>query len=497
MRVMLINPPLTLYEGSDRFGLFIPIGLLHVAAVVREVADVKVLDCAMQDFSVVHGNGWAQYGAGPQSITKSLREYVPRIVGISVLSTSQFDDARRIAEMCKHVDPTVCVVMGGADVSVRFREVLEEGICDYCIVGEGEAAFREFVLRVERGQNVATIPGVAHRIPSGVELTTPVFQRNLDQLPLPAYDLVDLSAYLRNPLLYANRTPWGRNSVAMVTSRGCPYHCTFCSIHAHMGWAFRAHSPEYVIRHIRLLVSKYGVRHIHFEDDNIAQDAERFDKLLGLLADLRPRVAWDTPNGVRADTVSARIATRMKLAGCTQVTVAIESGVDRVLRDVIHKGERLDTSLSAVSEVRRAGLPCKAFYVVGFPDESEGEMEATLSLALRLLSRSDVLPVVMVATPLPGTSLLVACQKRGVLPKQLSPSDYAVGTHIGGRALIAENGRSPEQMANMLQRYRNRMRLWRILSAVRQPRYTLRLIAQRVRASVALRRARVTTPTTS
>ena len=496
MRVMLINPPLTLYEGSDRFGLFIPIGLLHVAANIRDIADVKVLDCAIHDFSVVQGNGQVQYGTVPENIRKALREHAPHIVGISVLSTSQFDDARRVAELCKRVEPNVCVVMGGADVSVRFRTVLEERNCDYCIVGEGETAFREFVLRFGQRQDVMTIPGVAGRRPSGVELTTPVFQADLDLLPFPAYDLIDLPAYLRSYLLYANRTPWGRHSVAMVTSRGCPYRCTFCSIHSHMGRSFRAHSPEYVIRHIQLLMSKYGVTHIHFEDDNIAQDAHRFGKLLELLSTLRPRVAWDTPNGIRSDTVQAPAAARMKRAGCTQVTVAIESGVERVLHDVIHKGERLETSLNAISGIRRAGLPCKAFYVVGFPDESEEEIETTLSLATRLLSKFDVLPVVMVATPLPGTPLLADCQKRGLLFEQPSPSDYAVGSHIGGRALIAGNGRSPEQIANTLRRYRKRMRLWRIRSAVRHPCYSLRIVAQRIGAYVALRRARVT-PTTS
>lgn len=138
LKVLLINPPQTYYEKSSGFSVYFPIGLLSIAANIREQCEVKVLDCLVEEFTVTKKGTSYLYGMPWPKVEERIREYGPDIVGISAPSTAQYKNAARIAEICNGIDPDITTVMGGPDPSVRYRQILDEGVCDYCVIGEGE-----------------------------------------------------------------------------------------------------------------------------------------------------------------------------------------------------------------------------------------------------------------------------------------------------------------------------------------------------------------------
>jgi anaerobic magnesium-protoporphyrin IX monomethyl ester cyclase len=238
----------------------------------------------------------------------------------------------------------------------------------------------------------------------------------LDELPLPAYDLVDMERYfaLARRGLSPRFREWGARPISVLTSRGCPHRCVFCSIHTTMGYKFRAHSPAYVRRHIAHLVERFGVDFIHFEDDNFLHDPERFDEIVDFLSTLRPRIRWDTPNGVRGDVWTLQRLRRAKESGCQVLVVAVETGVQRVMDQIVRK--RLD--LARVDEMmyhcRQVGLRLHAFYVIGFPGETLSEVRATIGYALDRYRRYGVVPVLQPLLPIPGTEVYDTIAAQGL-----------------------------------------------------------------------------------
>jgi radical SAM superfamily enzyme YgiQ (UPF0313 family) len=254
--------------------------------------------------------------------------------------------------------------------------------------------------------------------------------RDLDELPLPAYHLVDLERYFKmNAWGFSGRPvrfrPGSERAVSMVTSRGCPFNCIFCSIHLHMGRPWRHHSSVYVLRHIEHIVRKYGISHIHFEDDNLSFDPERFREIISGLKRIDAGLTWDTPNGVRVDTLSRELLTECKSSGCSYLIFGVESGNQQVLDHIVEKRLDLETVVRAASWCREIGLDAMAFFVVGFPGESVAAMHDTVDFALDLLKRYDVAPGLFVATPLPGTRLEKIFLERGLLAGPLSADQLA------------------------------------------------------------------------
>ena len=180
-------------------------------------------------------------------------------------------------------------------------------------------------------KKIDDIQGIAHRIGDKVGLNSPrPFNQNLDELPYPAYHLVDMEKYL-NPKTIEYRS-FQKRALPMVTSRGCPFNCSFCSVHLHMGKKFRAHSVDYVVDHIDHLVKKYHVKTIYFEDDNLTFDIQRFEAICDKIIERDIKFQWETPNGVRADYLTLDLLKKMKNIGCQSVFVGVESGDQYVLR---------------------------------------------------------------------------------------------------------------------------------------------------------------------
>lgn len=481
-KLLFINPPQTYFEQSQGFSVYFPLGILYPAAMVRDLCDVEILDCLVRDFAVARRDGTTVYGASLEYIRDYIRRVNPDIVGITVPFTAQFENAAAVSRICRGIKPEMTIVMGGPDPSVRYRQILEGGHCDYCVVGEGEDTFREFIAAVNAGGDPAGVPGLACIRDGAVRYEPRAFITDLDRLPLPAYDLIDPGEYLGSRHLYKNRSFIHDRSMSIITSRGCPYGCVFCSIRLHMGRLYRHHSAEYVLRHLRLCIERFGIRSFHFEDDNISLNRARFEAILDGIIEEKMNIRWDTPNGTRVDTLDLELLKKMKRSGCRQLTLAFESGSQRVLDEVIRKKTSLEYMVEVAGMCHKAGLLANAFYVIGFPGETVSEMRETAALALRLLRDHDLQPNLFIATPLYGTELYETCMEKGYIEGNPTPEELAKSTQIFGEPLIATDDFSREDVRAVIREYRGQLKKELIRFSLKHPLYA----AQRLRDKAAV-----------
>jgi len=317
MKVLLINPPQTFYPGSDLPAGNLPLGLMYIAAMLQKSGyQAEILDAFMTGSSFRKDGETVNVGMPFEEIKQEISKRKPNIVGVAGPFTCQIENSVKVAELAKEVDPAILTVVGGPHVTTVPKGFLEEAeSVDIAVMGEGEYTMPEIAECFEGKKQLSEILGIAYRA-EGQVTVNPVrpFIEKLDELPYPAYDLVDMEHYL-NPEKIGYRS-FRNRALSMVTSRGCPFNCCFCSVHLHMGRGFRAHSASYVLKHIEYVVEKFDVKTIYFEDDNLTLDLARFEAICDGLIQRKIKVGWETPNGVRADCLNMQLLQKMKASGC-------------------------------------------------------------------------------------------------------------------------------------------------------------------------------------
>ncbi len=414
-RVLLLRPPYSIYEQGFEKRIGIPIGILSIAAVLeKNGVPVTIFDALAYDDS----RDPRLWGASWDRMEAAVREAAPDVVGITNQFSQQRHQAVEAARRIKALNPGTKTIIGGPHASARPRDFLDTGFFDLAVVGEGEEVILR-VLDLFRGAvRPEDVPGAAWLEGGGLKINPPRRIEDLDNLPLPAYHLVDLERYFDLSVRGIGTRPADpfdppKRDISIITSRGCPFDCIFCSIHASMGKRWRGNSPDYVLRHVRLLNATYGVERFHFEDDNFTFNRKRLHDILNGLIPFR--LDWDTPNGIRADTLDRETLSLMKRAHAKEIRIALESGSQRVLDEVIRKHLDLRRAIQVCRECAALRLPVSSFYVIGLPGETREELDATLDLAYRLMSAYGVFPHINIANPLEGTPLFEVCAEKGYL----------------------------------------------------------------------------------
>ena len=465
----MINPPVTHYEGSTDFDLHLPMGLMYIAAMIKNFCEVEIFDSLLYDNIAKKGDAYV-HGATEQEIRQVIENKKPDIVGISVHSTTISRNAEQVAKIAKEVNPEIITVFGGPDPSVQYKTLLENQTCDYCVIGDGEETFLEFVKAINSKTSMENIKGLAYKKNGRIHYEHRNFNTNLDFLPFPAFDIIDLKKYLKNKNYYKNRSDIPKNSTSIITSRGCPNHCVFCSVRLHMGQKYRVNSPEYVIKLLQLCIEKYGLSHFHFEDDNLTCDEQRFERILDLIIKEKLKIKWDTPNGVRIDKLNCNMLKKMKKSGCFQLMLAIESGNQRVLDKIIHKGLNLKYAEEIVKYCKELKISTTAFYVIGFPGETLNEIKDTIEFATKLFKQYDVYPTLMVATPLIGTELYEICVKDKLIEGEPTPEELCIAIQTNGEPMISTVDFSKEDIKQLIKEFRKKNRLTYISYVLKYPR---------------------------
>jgi radical SAM superfamily enzyme YgiQ (UPF0313 family) len=479
MKVLLCHPnqKVTFQGLKARPMVGPPLGLLMIAGQLRSSGlpcDIAIYDARLSATSSVNEQGDTIFGDTDSESVKRVIAEKPDVVGISNMFTAQIERAYALADLIKAALPKTIVVIGGPHVTVFPQEALARPSIDYVVLGEGEERFTSLIASLLAGEVPAGegILGKLQVIRLANDQKLPIrFIGDLDRLALPAYDLVDLEAYfdLARRGFSPRYREWGKRPITMITSRGCPHVCTFCSIHTTMGYKYRFHSLEFISRHINHLVSEHGVDFIHFEDDNFTHVPERYDEIIKVVSAIRPRIGWDTPNGVRGDSWTRERIKKAKESGCEFLTVAIESAVPRILNEIVKKKLDLDRVEEMIRWCHEFNLRLHAFYIIGFPGETLDEMRTTIAFALDRYRRYGVTPFLQVLIPIPGTPIYKRILKMGLFKGKLETRHNQVTTEDF----------NPDQVRELYERYSwQRMAIfaWRTLTAGRDFSYNTRLV---------------------
>ncbi len=406
MRVLLINP---------RFHLPIDtrttphLGLAYLAAVSERRGDeVRVFDMDVED---VH-------------LADFVREYRPDIVGITS-NTPQVKQGWLAARECKAA-LDVPVVQGGPHVSALPEESAVRPEIDIVARGEGEDTWIELCETIERAKKAnagfvaCDLLDPANKILDGVlGITIQTLDgkirhthdrpaiANLDTLPFPAYHYFRMDRYTSlQPTMDAVE---GGKSFSMMTSRGCPYRCTFCS-QSVMAEKWRARSPESVIKEWRHLVEDLGAQEIGILDDSANIQRARLHDLCARLIDAKlNRVPWILINGIRANLADENLLRHMKEAGLLRTAFGVETGDEDILES-IDKRVTHDQIRAAFKNAKKVGLETVGFFIIGLPGDTESTMEKTIRLACEL---DPLVANFSMMTPYPGTKVWEQVHRNG------------------------------------------------------------------------------------
>jgi len=281
--------------------------------------------------------------------------------------------------------------MGGPHVTFMDVETLEKNpFVDYIVRGEGEITMHELIKSLEKRIEPKDVLGLTYRVNGVIKRNPPRPPiKDLDSLPMPAYHLLPMERYVSEGLRYAT----------VISSRGCPFECVFCSSSRICGKRWRARSTEKVVEEVQLLTDKYRVQSIEFVDDNFTLNRKRVKGICEEFVKRGIDLFWVC--GSRVDSVNSELVSNLSKANCLLIYLGVESGSQRIL-DYMMKGITLSQSERAVRLAKRYGLEVAASFILGMPDETVSEIEDTIKFAIKL---DPEFAQFTIATPYPGTEL--------------------------------------------------------------------------------------------
>ena len=430
MRFCLINPPRIQPKLWGKPSILQPIEIAYVAAVLEKEHEVKIIDAANEGWKNLEEIDTKKYRQGlkNEEIKGRVERFGPDVVGINVPFCGWWKPAYEVASMVKNVDENIITVLSGLHPSARAAECLSYKNVDYVVIGEPEITVQELARKLEQGgeTDLKQVRGIGYIKNKEVVINSPrPAIQELDSLPFPARHLLPMQTYFEAvkelPLRGEIKKPWA----TVITSRGCPFHCVFCSIHTIMGRKWRGRTPENVVDELEQLADVYHIKQLDFSDENMTLDRKRMEGICDLIVERGLEFKWFTPNGVRADTLDEKLLRKMKESGCEKIRVAPESGVQRVVNQVIKKNLDLKSVERAVVLCKKVGIRVGCFFVIGLIGETKEEIRETINFAYKLRRLGAESFVFSIATPVYGTELYEQAKLDGFLKKDFSDDDFA------------------------------------------------------------------------
>jgi len=427
MKILLIQPPIQdFYRTTIRTQ---PIGLAYLAASLRKHGhEVKILGCQtekkksipipaelsyLKDFYPFDDrspfklySGYYHFGMEWEEIGQKIKGSKADVFGISSSFTPYHGEALEIARIIKRWDRKKVVVMGGAHVSCDPKGVLQSPFVDYVILGEGEGRFPVLLEQIRKGkvENIGKIDGIGYRINGEIQINLPqTLIKDLDSVPHPARELLDLDRYRMRR----------KRSTMIITSRGCPHGCAYCSAHLVMGTCFRARTSEAIVQEMTECQEKYGIRVFDIEDDNFTFDQERAKRLMNLIIETfgEEKIELSAMNGVSFASLNGELLELMKRAGFKTINLSYVS-TDSTTKERMGRPKAMTTFNELLEEAERVGLSVIAYAILGMPGQTIEEMVDTLIY----LMGKRVLIGPSVYYPTPGTPLFERCKGDDLLP---------------------------------------------------------------------------------
>jgi tRNA A37 methylthiotransferase MiaB len=427
MKILLIQPPIQdFYQTSIRTQ---PIGLAYLAASLKTHGhEVEILDCQMEkkksipipselsylkDFYPFDDRspfklytGYYHFGMGWEEIGQKIKDSKADVFGISSSFTPYHGEALEIAKIVKNWDGRKIVVMGGAHVSCDPEGVQRSPFVDYTVLGEGEVRFPLLLKRIERGnvRGIEKIDGVGCRKDGGIQINPlQEFIQDLDSLPQPARELLDVDRYRMRK----------KRSTMIITSRGCPHGCAYCSAHLVMGTSFRTRTPEAILKEMLECEKQYGIRAFDIEDDNFTFDQERAKRLMGLVIKKfgEEKLELSAMNGISFASLDGELLKLMRKAGFQTINLSFVS-VNASTKEKMRRPKPTTEFDRIIQKAQEADLNVVAYAILGMPGQTIEEMANTLIY----LMGKRVLIGPSIYYPIPRTPLFERCRKENILP---------------------------------------------------------------------------------
>lgn len=409
MDILLVKPP----DITKKDFYCTPyMGLGYLATALRKKRySVQILHCVKEKMDM-----------------RDFEAYVRRERPSSVGFTGVSYDVNSIQEAIKAVkavDRDISVIVGGAHVSaVPERAISRDFIsADYLLKGEAEISLPMLLERVIKKSDTRLddVPGLVWREGSLIRVNKQDFHESVDDFGIPAWDLMDPRKYEASPFHGFAR---GFPLAPMISARGCPFPCTFCSTKHQMGQKVRHRSASLIVEEMKLLIDKYGVKEIQFLDDCFSVNKNRVIEICQAILDAGIKVNWQCPNGLRVDTIDEEMLRIMKAAGCYHFSVGIESTSPEILKKM-KKNITLSLAQEKIALAKRVGIKVTGFFILGFPGEKIEDIKRTIRYA-----RSIPIDKVLFSNfwPSPGTDIYNELESQGRLGKDVMGTHYFKAT---------------------------------------------------------------------
>ena len=346
--------------------------LLYIASMIIKIFadkyELKILDTGIEELSL-------------DEIKREIEEFSPKIICLN----SKIWEAQlmhRIAAIAKGLNKSITVLAQGQLSTLAKENLLKDKNIDYGIIGEAEFTIIELLRNLEENKDILNVKGITYRDGEKIISNQPrPYIKNLDEIGISslAWDLIDIKEYSK----YSN---WNGSLkekfyIPMLTSRGCPFDCTFCCNRDISGKGFRARSPENVISEIKFLHEKYNVKEIHFFDAVFNYDVERAKKICNLVIESGLKLSLAFPHGIRADIMTEELIGLLRRAGTYKLVYGIETASSRLQKET-KKNLDVKQVRHIIKKTSDSGIIVGGYFMLGFPTETHQEILETIKFAV-------------------------------------------------------------------------------------------------------------------
>jgi len=406
MRLLLVNPSIT-GLSYDVPPILPPLGIMYIASMARKRGhEVSIFDVVAKGDDnppeVIYDKDKTQpflrYGCPDEVLLKQIENFKPDLVGLSNIMAVTENECLRLVKLIKENYPSLKAVIGGTNSTARVRNILETSDIDFVYRGEGDADFMDFLDLFHSADKRCKVPGICYKENGDLKITEQMpILRNLDDNPIPAWDLIESEIYLDR--LFPFSFHLMPRTTTMMTTRGCVRNCVFCTGKKMLGY-WRSKSVENTIKEALILKEKYGVEEVQFLDSNISINRKHFMKFLALWED-KVKLPWAPVGGLDVSTIDGDVIQKMGESGCHSFPLGIEAGSTKIqeyIGKIVPKEKVVDLCRAA----RKQGMWTHGLFVIGFPNETEEDVYEILDYS----KVTDLDSISMFAlSPLPGSEL--------------------------------------------------------------------------------------------
>jgi len=407
MKVQLFIPPRGYVAQRWAEGNMMPsLGILYLSAVLeREGIDVDVVPAD------VLGYDW-------EDIIKRIESFKPDILGVTTTTENRFDSFKLVA-LAKQLNRNIITMLGGPHISMAKEDTLNHvKDVDILCIGEGEKTIIDLVAVLKNDESLSKIKGIFYRDSSGKAVFTgkqaPI--ESLDTLPFPARHLIPMEKYNFDIKTRDGRT---RKTQNIITSRGCPFNCYFCSTPVNWGRRMRGHSPERVLEEIEHLIDRFQAEYIWFYDDTLNYNPSRLHKIMDMIIERKLGIKFTCE--LRIDLVDKPMLEKMKEAGLELGSFGIEAGNSRIRQDVVRKKFDIKRAFQFVQWSKELDFIPGPFFIFSHHTETWKEAQETLEVIEKVKSINPLADISSAILHVyPGTHLESIAKREGIIPKNFS-----------------------------------------------------------------------------